>query len=245
MGCDKCIDICSQNALKKIKGKLIRNYKICSSCGKCVQICPTASQQIIGKKISAEKIIEEIEKDRLYFESSSGGITFSGGEPLMQHFFLKETLKLCKNRGIHTALDTSGYSTIEVFNTILNYTDLFLYDLKILDDQQHKKYTGVSNKNIIKNLKTLQKKRKDVILRFTIINGITNTKENLRNIINFVSSLKGINEIDLLPFHNINEKYHRIGKKYKLKDIQPPSKDDIVKIKELFELKGLNVRIGG
>jgi len=245
IGCDKCMDICSQNALSKIKNKLIRNYKICLSCGKCVEICPTASQQIIGQEISAEKIVEELEKDRVYFDSSSGGVTFSGGEALMQHVFLKETLKICKNRGIHTALDTSGYSSSEIFNTILDYTDLFLYDLKILDDRHHKKYTGVSNKSIIKNLETLQKKRKDVILRFTIINGITNTKENIRDILNLISSLKGIDEIDLLPFHNVNEKYHRLGKEYKLKDINLPSKDDIIKIKELFEKRGLNVRIGG
>ncbi|UCF49338.1 MAG: hypothetical protein JSU91_06200, partial [Thermoplasmatales archaeon] len=133
----------------------------------------------------------------------------------------------------------------EIFNTILNYIDLFLYDLKLLDDQQHKKYTGVSNKVIIKNLETLQKNRKDVILRFTIINGITYTKENLRNIQNFVSSLKGINEIDILPFHNVSEKYNRLGKEYRLNDTKPPSKDDILIIKELFEQGGLNVKIGG
>ena len=122
---------------------------------------------------------------------------------------------------------------------------VFLYDLKILNNQQHKKYTGVSNNNIIKNLETLQNKRKNTILRFTIVDGITNTKENLNDILNFVSLLKGINDIDLLPFHNVNEKYHRIGKEYKLKGIQPPSEKDIVEIKKLFEQKDLNVRIGG
>ena len=245
IACKKCIDICTQNALKRVNNKLERSFEICSVCGDCVEVCPTASQQIIGQKITPEEIISEIEKDRLFFESSSGGVTFSGGEPLMQHVFLKEVLNMCKNRAIHTALDTSGYSPTETFNTILKYIDLFLYDLKILDDEQHKKYTGVSNKIIIKNLETLQKKRKDVILRFTIINKITNTKENLRNIQNFVSSLKGINEVDILPFHNVKEKYNRLGKDYKLNDIQPPSKEDILIIKELFEQEGLNVKIGG
>jgi pyruvate formate lyase activating enzyme len=245
MGCDKCIDICSQHALKKVNRKLIRNCNICSSCGICVEICPTASHQIIGQKISPVEIIEEIEKDRLYFESSSGGVTFSGGEPLMQHVFLKETLRLCKKRGIHTTLDTSGFSSPEIFNTILDDTDLFLFDLKILDDQLHKKYTGVSNKGIIKNLEILQKKRKDVIIRFPIINGITYTSENLRDILNFVSLLKGIHEIDLLPFHNVKEKYLRIGKEYKLEDIQSPSTEDINIIKELCEQRGFNVKIGG
>lgn len=245
MDCDKCIDICQQNALKKIKNKPVRDHKICTSCGSCAEVCPTTSQQIIGRKISAEKTVKEIEKDRIFFESSTGGVTFSGGEPLMQHAFLKETLKLCKNRGFHTALDTSGYCPTVVFKEFIEFTDLFLYDLKTIDDQQHKKYTGVSNKNIIKNFNILQKKEKDVIIRFTIVNGITNTKENLRDVIDFVSSLEKIKGIDLLPFHNVCEKYDRLGKKYKLKDIKPPTNNDMIKIKKQFEKKSLNVRIGG
>jgi pyruvate formate lyase activating enzyme len=245
ISCNKCIDICSKNALKKINNKLNRNYKICLSCGNCAEICPTASQQIIGRRLTPEKIIEEIEKDRLFFESSSGGVTFSGGEPLMQHTFIKETLKLCKKRGIHTALDTSGYSSTNAFNKTMKYTDLYLYDLKIFDDQKHERYTGVSNKSILKNLETLNKNKKEIILRFTIINDVTNTKENLNDITNFISSLKRINEINLLPFHDVSEKYQRLGKEYKLKNIQPPSENEIEKIVELFEHRGLNVKIGG
>jgi len=127
----------------------------------------------------------------------------------------------------------------------MNYTDLFLYDLKIINNHIHKKYTGVSNKNILKNLETLHKNKKDIILRFTIINGITNTEENLRDITNFVSKLNRINEIDLLPFHNVKEKYQRVGKEYKLKNFQPPTSNEVDKIKSLFEQGGLNVRIGG
>lgn len=245
MNCDKCINICQQNALEEKNNKIVRNHKICTSCGNCVEICPTASQQIIGQKISAENAIKEIEKDHIFFETSNGGVTFSGGEPLMQHEFLKETLKLCKKRSIHTALDTSGFCHSDVFNTLIKFNDLFLYDLKIIDDQQHKKYTGVSNKKIIKNLDILQKKEKDIIIRFTIVKGITDTKENLRDIINLVSSFEKIKGIDLLPFHNVNEKYQRIGKQNKLKDIKPPSSNDIKRIKKQFEQKDLNVRISG
>jgi pyruvate formate lyase activating enzyme len=245
MACKKCIEICSQNALKKVNNKLYRNFEICTNCGNCVKICPTASHQIIGQKITPEIILKEIEKDHLFFKSSSGGVTFSGGEPLLQYTFLNETLKKCKKKGIHTAVDTSGYSSIDAFNKIMKNTDLFLYDLKIIDDQIHKKYTGISNKNILKNLENLHKNKKDIILRFTIINGITNTEENLRDIKNFVSKLNRINEIDLLPFHKVSEKYKRVGKEYKLKNVQPPTKNEIEKIKELFEQEGLNVRIGG
>jgi pyruvate formate lyase activating enzyme len=245
MGCNKCVDLCSQNALTKTKQKLIRDYTSCSSCGSCADICPTASQQILGQNISSEELVEALEKDRLFFESSSGGVTFSGGEPLMQPGFLTETLKRCQTRGIHTTLDTSGYALPAVFTTMLKYTDLVLYDLKLFDEHQHRKYTGVSNTRIIKNLDTILEKRKAVILRFPAIQGITNTEENLKALLDYVSSLKGITAIDVLPFHNVQEKYLRLGKDYKLSDLQSSSPDDMRIIKEQCEQRGLYVRIGG
>jgi len=245
MSCGKCIDVCSQNAIKKIKNNNVRNYNICISCGQCVEICPTASQQFIGQRITVEDIIKNIEKDVIYFESSSGGVTFSGGEPIMQPVFLKETLKFCKKMHIHTALDTSGYANREIFNSISKDIDLFLYDLKIINDRQHKKYTGVSNKLIIKNLETLVKKRRNVVLRFSLIPKITTTEENIKNVLNFISTLKGIDRIDVIPFHNVKEKYIRIGKKYKMNNTKSPNVDEINNIKEKFEQRGFNVKIGG
>ena len=245
MDCGKCIDICPQNAILKIGTNYLRNYNICISCGQCVEICPTGSQQSIGQEITVKDIIKNIEKDIIYFESSSGGVTFSGGEPIMQPVFLKETLKICKKMHIHTALDTSGYANRGIFNSISNDIDLFLYDLKIIDNLHHKKYTGVSNKLIIKNLETLVKKRKNVVLRFSLIPGITATEENIKNILSFISTLKGIDKIDILPFHNVKEKYIRIGKKYKMNDTKSLNVDEINNVKEQFEQRGFNVKIGG
>ena len=243
--CVKCIDVCTQKALKQYQKNIVKNYAFCNSCGACVNICPTSSHQIIGEKFGVQEIMYEIEKDIVFYNSSSGGVTFSGGEPLMQPDFLMEILKQCKKQGIHTTLDTSGYASSNVFKKVIENTDLFLYDLKIINDVQHQKYTGVSNEIIIKNLKTLDNLKKLVILRFTIIPDITDTDTNLKDMIQMISTLNHIQDISLLPYHNIKEKYDRIGKKYKMNSIQSPTKEKIQKIKEIFEQKGLNVTIGG
>ena len=245
MGCDRCVSVCSQHALEKRKNKILRHYQCCISCGSCVDICPSASQQLVGQHISTDNLINEIEKDTIFFESSSGGVTFSGGEPLMQPVFLHKILNECINRGIHTAVDTSGYASSEVFNSIMDFTDLFLFDLKIINEQLHAKYTGVSNRNILKNLKTVAAKGKSVILRFILIKDVTTSEENVNNILDFVSSLSGVKEIDLLSFHSVAEKYVRFGKHYKMDDSYVPSKDEIINIKELFEQRGFHVKIGG
>lgn len=245
MNCDKCIEICSENAIKKIKSNRFRDYSLCASCWQCVEVCPTASQQLVGQWNTAEDIINEIKKDVVYFESSSGGVTFSGGEPLMQHGFLKEILRLCRINHIHTALDTSGYAPERIFDSILQDVDLFLYDLKIIDDQEHKKYTGVSNKSILKNLETLAELGKTVILRLSLIPEITASEQNIKNILDFISTLRGFDEINLLSYHNVNEKYIRLGKKHKMDEAVSLKVDEVKTIKEQFEQRGFNVRIGG
>jgi len=246
MGCGKCIQICPERAIVKTERISIRREK-CTTCGECTEICPTGALQMMGRKVTVNEVMEEIRKSIIYYDISHGGVTFSGGEPLMQPKFLKAILKRCKEEGIHTALDTSGYASSTIFKSIINEVDLFLYDLKLLDDEQHLKYTGVSNDRIIKNLNTLSEKEgeRDVIIRFPVIPKITGTEKNIDDLVDLVSSLNWIREIDLLPFHNVEEKYKRLGKKYKMKRIQSPSENEMKSIKEKLENKGLNVKVGG
>jgi len=246
MGCGKCIQICPERAIVKTERISIRREK-CTTCGECTEICPTGALQMVGRKVTVNEVMEEIRKSIIYYDISHGGVTFSGGEPLMQPKFLKAILKRCKEEGIHTALDTSGYASSTIFKSIINEVDLFLYDLKLLDDEQHLKYTGVSNDRIIKNLNTLSEKEgeRDVIIRFPVIPKITGTEKNIDDLVDLVSSLNWIREIDLLPFHNVEEKYKRLGKKYKMKRIQSPSENEMKSIKEKLENKGLNVKVGG
>ncbi|MCF8298851.1 MAG: glycyl-radical enzyme activating protein [Saprospiraceae bacterium] len=200
----------------------------------------------IGYNISVEELFEIISGDKVFFEESGGGVTFSGGEPLMQADFLFKILKKCKDSGIHTAIDTSGFASQEIIEKISKVAGLFLFDLKIIDSKLHEKYTGVSNERILENLKWLDENNKSVILRFPVIPGITDTKENIKEIKDFIKSLKNINQIDLLPYHNIsNSKYKRFDKKNRLENIKSLSEKDMDSIKEEFENLGFTVGIGG
>lgn len=203
-------------------------------------------EETIGKLMTPTEIMQEITKDRIFYDESNGGVTFSGGEPLMQHQFLEELLTACQKAGIHTAVDTTGYASKKVFEKIAKKTNLFLYDLKHLDDEAHKKYTGVSNKPILENLRYLNDLNKDVIIRFPVIPGINDTYENLREMKIFLKSLKNLRKIALLPYHNIaNHKYDKIKMANKMKGIKPLQKNDVNYIKQEFEDDGFKVSIGG
>jgi pyruvate formate lyase activating enzyme len=245
MHCRTCLNVCETGAITFENNNLFIDRSLCTSCGLCTETCPTGALTLVGKKITLEELIREIEKDVLFYDNSGGGVTFSGGEPLLQHQFLIEALKECKKRGLHTVLDTSGYAPRDIFSLVLDYVDVFLYDLKLADDEEHKRYTGVSNSLIKDNLQTLVNigRGKDVILRLPVIPAITDTERNISLLIEFVSSLKGISEIDLLPFHDVSEKYNRLGKEYKMHIHKAPLREDLEYIKERFERIGLYVKV--
>jgi pyruvate formate lyase activating enzyme len=206
---------------------------------KCPErVANNGKKEIIGVKRSVDEIIAEIEKEVVFYDESQGGVTFSGGEPLVQPRFLRALLKECRKRDIHTTLDTTGYVSLKTFKSIIDKVDMFLYDLKIMNDQKHIEYTGVSNRPVIENLKILSKKGKKVIIRFPVIPGITDTEENIKAVGKFVSSLNNIEKIDLLPYHRIAEgKYLQLKKDNKMKEMKvlPHSADQMDKIQRLFE----------
>ncbi|HHY05272.1 MAG TPA: glycyl-radical enzyme activating protein [Thermoanaerobacterales bacterium] len=245
MKCKTCVNVCPLNAITFQNDNQVIDRKICDYCGKCAKACPTEALKLIGYEMTVDELVKEIEKDVLLYDNSGGGVTFSGGEPLLQHQFLKEALKECQRRDIHTVLDTSGYATKDVFSSVADYVDLFLYDLKLADDEEHLKYTGVSNRSIKDNLQMLldMGRGNDVILRFPVITGITDTEENVNGLVEFVSSLKGLNEIDLLPFHDVSEKFKRLDAEYKMTVQKAPTKQKLKAIKEKFEAIGLYVKI--
>ena len=200
----------------------------------------------IGYQISDKELLKIIEGDRIFFEESGGGVTFSGGEPLMQADFLYKILERCYDSKIHTCIDTTGYATNKTIQKIAKKTNLFLYDIKLIDDELHQKFTGVPVKQILSNLKWLDQHHQNVVLRFPVIPEITDTKKNLTEIKSLIQSLKNINQLDLLPYHTIqNGKYERFNKENKMGDIQPPSDDLMNRLKSEFESLGLKVGIGG
>ena len=206
----------------------------------------TCTKEIVGREVTAEGIMNEVSKDRIFYEESEGGITFSGGEPLMQPDFLSSILSLCKEEGFHTAMDTSGYAPKDIFDEIIDNVDLFLYDLKLLNDEEHVKYTGVSHNLILENLRYLCEKNKKIVIRIPIIPSITDSSENINKIGDYVSKLKYIPRVDILPFNKMGEaKYKRLEKPYLLNNITPPSEERMNEIKKLLETFDLNVKIGG
>lgn len=243
--CKTCINACPLGAIAFEDSTQNINRKICNSCGVCAESCPTGALTIVGKKMTVRELMKEIEKDVLFYDNSQGGVTFSGGEPLMQHQFLKQALKECKKRNIHTVLDTSGYAPQNVFREIAQYVDLFLYDLKLYDVEDHKNYTEVSNRIIKDNLKLLSDmgRGRNVIIRFPVIPGITDTEKNIEGLVGFVSTLEGIREIHLLPFHDVREKYNRLGTHYKMSIDKAPTLKKMQKIKQKFEKLRLRVKV--
>jgi pyruvate formate lyase activating enzyme len=245
MHCQTCVRVCPTDLITFENNTQIINRQICNYCADCSSACPTEAIKLVGREVTVKELIKEVEKDTLYYDNSGGGVTFSGGEPLFQHQFLKEALMECKRRDLHTTLDTSGYASKEIFSSLVDYVDLFLYDLKLADDEEHKKYTGVSNKLIKDNLRMLidEGRGKDIVLRFPVIPRITDTEKNVDGLVDFVSSLKGVYEINLLPYHDISEKYKRLGKEYKMTVQEAPLPAKLEHIKQRFEAIGLYVKV--
>jgi pyruvate formate lyase activating enzyme len=200
----------------------------------------------IGKTMSVAEVMNEINKDVVFYDESAGGVTFSGGEPLMQPEFLLNLLLACKQAGIHTTIDTCGYADQSVVEKMLAYTDLFLFDLKLIDDKDHQKYTGVPNQKVYENLNLILKAEKEIHIRIPVIPGITDKMNNINNMIAYLKTLSGIDKINLLPYHKIGvHKYERLGMVFKPGDVEAPSDGKMRSLKEQFTAAGFEVSIGG
>ena len=196
-------------------------------------------------KYSPDELMNEIRKDLIFMDESGGGVTFSGGEPFMQTDFLVEILKRCHEDNIHTCLDTSAYTEESELLKTIPYTDTYLFDIKLMDDEQHQKYTGVSNRSILKNLKKLVSEKKELIIRFPLIPGITDTIDNQESVIKLMKEL-GLNKISLLPYHRIAEgKYDKLRLENRMQGLSTHTKDEIESIFRRFKTAGLQVKIGG
>ena len=195
----------------------------------------------LGSQQSAVDVMSEIDKDAVFYEESGGGVTFSGGEPLMQIEALKQLLELCTKKGYHTAIDTSGHAEPAALKQIIELASLWLFDLKVMDDAKHVEYTGVSNELALKNLELLALTRKEIIIRFPLIPGITDEENNLAEIAKFMLKF-GLKRIDILPYHSIaKEKYRRMGKAFLLESMKEPDERRINEIMNYFVDKGFSV----
>jgi pyruvate formate lyase activating enzyme len=201
---------------------------------------------MIGYEITVGELVREIEKDRIFYDQSGGGVTCSGGEPLMQIDFLAGLLEISRERGIGTAVDTSGYVPWERFERVIGLVDLFLYDIKMMDDSLHEKYTGVSNRLILDNVEKLHGEGVEILPRIPLIPDITDTDENLDAIICFLAGLDGIRDVSLLPYNKIAEdKFRRFGLTSRLGSLSMQTEAELTAIGKRFEESGYRARFGG
>jgi len=203
--------------------------------------------EIVGAEMTVEEVMKELRKEQIFMDESCGGVAFSGGEPLLQADFLLNILLACKTEKMHTTVDTSGFGSWNVLEKVAGLTDLFLFDLKLIDDKLHKFYTGVSNKLILANLEKLLELGKKVRIRIPMVPEITFTEENIRQSLEYLSELRfPIEGIDLLPYHNTAlHKYERFGLENKLGELKSIRKTDLEETKLRFEEAGFDVKIGG
>ncbi len=234
IGCKTCIETCEKHALLFNEEGLQIDREKCISCGRCVEECPSTALHMFGEYWDLDDLFHEIEKDKVYYSESNGGITISGGEPMVQFDFILQFLKKCKDNGISTALDTCGYASRKIFEKILPYVDLILLDIKEIDKKKHKDYTGVTNDLILENAiwisKYIQENNKKIWIRTPIIPKYTGTDENIKGIGEFiVNKLKNIPERwDLLSFNRLcTEKYSRLDIDWILKDEPLMTKEEI------------------
>ncbi len=243
--CYQCLSSCPEQAIILKDNYPHTDKDRCTLSGHCVSICPAQAREIIGRKVSAEEVMKEIRKDLIFYQESKGGVTFSGGEPLQQIDFLHELLLLCQKEGIHRAIDTSGYAPWSHLEHILPLVSLWLYDIKLFDEQKHIEYTGVSNKLIIENLCRLSSQGAAIEIRIPLIPGVNDNKEELANMVSLLNSLK-INHVSILPFHCMGlDKYARLGLENVMRDRETLSERELKKIIEPFNKSNFIITIGG
>jgi pyruvate formate lyase activating enzyme len=242
--CNRCSDVCPLNAIQLSATTLNINREICDACGKCAEVCNTGALNIIGKMMTVEEIVKEVKKDEIFYKHSKGGVTLSGGEPLLEIEFTLALLKSLFENRINVGVDTCGYVSSGDIEMTLPYVNFFLWDLKIMDERKHLDFTGVSNKLILDNLKLVSKKKVPVYIRIPVIPGYNDTEENIMDTCEFAQGLESLVEIDLLPLHHLGEaRYASLNRLYPIIGMPLIPDEKMQELKKLVESYGLTCSI--
>jgi pyruvate formate lyase activating enzyme len=242
--CGRCRDTCDLGAISFAEKGIKIDREKCNNCGKCVEVCPNNALKLFGSEVSVEEVLDEVAKDRLYYHSSNGGVTASGGEALKQARFVSALFKDCQEQGIHTALDTSGHSRQADLEMVLKYTDLVLFDLKLIDPGSHIAIVKASNDPIQRNARLVVEKGIPMIVRIPLIPGLTDTDENLEAIADFVEDLNPELPVNILPYHKMGMgKYKMLDREYTLSELKTPPDERLRAIVDYFESRRLACEI--
>jgi len=228
--CYKCIEACNTRILAEEENQVFE----CTKCGKCVEACPNGARSLLGEYITPSELVERIMPEMEYYKASGGGVTFSGGEPLMQSEFLLETVKLLKEKDVNVAIHTSGYVDYKHFEKLIPFTDYFIYNLRLISSDIHKKYTGVDNELILENLKKVSFSLSKVIMKVTFISEVNCNMDELKKIMSLLSKLE-LEGIIIKGYDNSGEYIYNLLGKTKKMNFHSPSKKTLINIQNLFK----------
>ncbi|GFE61667.1 glycyl-radical enzyme activating protein [Geobacter sp. AOG2] len=242
LACGECIAACP----RAIIGDGKQGGADCLLCGACVEVCPPGARSLAGREMTTAQVMTAVMQDRIFYEESAGGVTFSGGEPLMQFEFLRALLVACREQGIRTAVDTGGFAPLEHLLEISKLADLFLYDLKLMDDRRHCEATGLGNRQVLDNLAALGLVHGAIWIRVPIIPGVNDDEANLAETACFTAGIQGVRQVNLLPFHRTwHGKLGRLGRAIPDNDTTTPTQERMEELAKIFRSVGLVTKIGG
>lgn len=246
IGCGACFEACPTGALALEDGRRRYDRARCRLCGKCAEACFAEALQIEGRDVTVEEILEEVLRDRIFYQTSGGGVTLSGGEPLVQADFAADLLARCRAEGLHTCLDTAANVPWEAFAKTLPHTSLVLLDLKLMDPERHRAATGAGNALILENARRLGSGHVPLVVRVPVIPGHSDDEANLTAMAEFAGGLERLEYLELLPYHRFAEaKYRRLRLGYALEGTQPPAGERLAELASLFASRGIPVRLAG
>ena len=235
ISCGKCIIVCAQNCHSLINTHEFDRKK-CIGCGKCVSTCPTKALELCGEILTVEEVLDEIKRDKIFYETSGGGVTVSGGEPLFQPEFTAELLMRCQKEGIHTTIETSGFAEETSFISVIKHCDLILFDIKETDDELHKKYIGISKDRILRNLSIVNENKIPFIIRAPIIPTLNDRVSHFKALKDICESLEFCQGIQIMPYHKIGStKYDLLNREYHCGDIKESANEIIEKWKKITQ----------
>ena len=244
--CDQCLPVCPVNAINITEETVSIDRARCDGCGECVKVCYSEALKLLGQEMTVRELIDEVRKDAVAYRHSGGGVTVSGGEPLLNIDFILELVKAFKEENISVGIDTCGYLPRESIEQVLPYVDFFLWDIKHMNGEKHRELTGVSNRLILDNARYVSEKNVPLYIRIPVVPGYNDSEDNIRATCEFAGSLSSLVEVSLLPLHHLGKaRYYSLDRDYPIADI-PPIEDNVLQtIKKLVESYGLNCSIVG
>jgi len=247
-GCSACVAVCPHKSISIRDGVALTDRSKCTCCGVCTEYCFNNAREVAGEQYTVNQLVLLAEKDKMFYETSHGGITLSGGEVMMQNSdFICELLNKLKRKGYNIAIDTCGYAPYSNFEKILPYVDTFLYDIKLMDSKRHELYMGRDNVLILDNLKKISDAGACINIRIPVIEGVNSNDEDMEAIISYLKDNINVYKVNLLPYHNTGkDKYERLNMKYLGEDFKKPSDQRMNAFVEKFKSAGFhNINIGG